>query len=116
MSAYNQGSAFATTLVSGVTLSDAIDLGRGWTHISVEIPTMTSGTDIFFQGASTLGGTYRRCRHGLTASLDNPAAINIDSSVTQCFVPLDAIRLRYLKVELSTAMIATAATFKVVCT
>lgn len=116
MSAYNQGAAFSTTIDSGVTLSDAIDLGRGWENLTVEIPTMTSGTDIFFQGSSELNGTYRRCHHGLTNSLDNPAAINIDSSVTQCFVPLDAIHLRYLKVELGTAMTATAATFKVVCT
>lgn len=116
MSAYNQGAAFATTIDSGVTLSDAIDLGRGWENISVEIPTMTSGTDIFFKAASELTGTYRRCHHGLTSSLDTPAAINIDSSITQCFVPLDAIKVRYLKVELGTAMTATAATFKIVCT
>lgn len=115
MTTYNQASAFSVTLSSGVTLSDQIDLGRGWDNVSLEVPTMTSGTDIYIQAASEDSGTFRRCHHGLTNSLDNPGAINIDSSVTQCFVPLDAVRLRYLKVELSTAMTATAATFKVVC-
>lgn len=116
MSAYNQGGAFSTTINSGVTLSDAIDLGRGWQNLSIDIPTMTSGTEIFFQAASEFNGPYRRCYHLLSNNRSNPNPVEIDSSTTQCIVFLDMIKVRYLKVELGTAMTATGATFKVVCT
>jgi hypothetical protein len=112
---YSPVSAFSTTLASGVTLSSQIDLGRGWEHITVEIPTMASGTDVYFQGAGSDGGTYRRIHHRLTNSNDSPGAMNVDSSVTNCFVHLEFVNTKYLKIELSTAMTATSAIFGVVC-
>jgi hypothetical protein len=116
MSTYNQTSYFETTVSSGVTLSDSIDLGRGWGHVSLEIPSMPSGTDIFIQGSTENGtGVYRRHHHRITNSSDNPTPMNIDSSITNCFVPLEFVRVRYLKIELGTAMTANAAIFRVVC-
>lgn len=112
---YNPVSPFSTTLTSGVTLSDEIDLGRGWPHITVEIPSMASGTDVYFQASRTSSGTYRRINHRLTNTTDNPSAMNVDSSVTNCFVHLEFVNVRYFKIELSTAMTATQATFGVVC-
>lgn len=112
---YKPVSNFSTTLSSGVTLSDEIDLGRGWDLVSVEIPTMTSGTDVYFQAAATSGGTYRRLHHRLTASDDSPVAMNVNSSITQAIVPLEFVQSRYLKIELSTAMTATSAQFNVIC-
>jgi hypothetical protein len=114
---YSPASSFETTIASGATLSDAVDLGQGWDHISVEIPTMASGTDIYFQAANenSGNGVYRRFHHRITNSNDTPVAMSVDSSITNCFVPLEFVRYRYLKIELSTAMTATSATFHFIC-
>lgn len=112
---YSPVSAFSTAIDSGVTLSDEIDLGQGWPHVTVEIPSMGSGTDVYFQAANASSGTYRRIHHRLTNSTDNPAAMNVDSSVTNCFIHLEFVNVRYFKIELSTAMTATSAAFNVVC-
>jgi len=115
---YSPASAFEVNIESGATLSTAIDLGQGWNHISVEIPTMASGADIYFQAANQNdgGGVFRRFHHRITNSNDTPVPMSIDSSITNCFVPLEFVRYRYLKIELSTAMTATSATFHFVCT
>ncbi|MAH48288.1 hypothetical protein CMI37_20860 [Candidatus Pacearchaeota archaeon] len=112
---YSPQSRFKVTIASGVTLSSAIDLGRGWPHTQIEIPTMASGTDIYFQCANTLDGTYRGHHHRLTNSTATPGAMYVDSSVTNCFVHLEFINDRYMKIELSTAMTATSAEFHIVC-
>jgi hypothetical protein len=115
MTAYNQVPYFSVTMASGVTLSDAIDLGRGYTRLSLSIPTMTSGTDIFIKACETYGGTYKRFRNRISTGTADPAAMYITSSVTQCFVPLEYVNARFIKIELSTAMTATAATFSLIC-
>lgn len=114
---YNPTSAFEITIASGATLSTSVDLGQGWNHISLEIPTMASGTDIYFQAANENDGSgvFRRFHHRITNSNDIPVAMSVDSSITNCFVPLEFVRYRYLKIELSTAMTATSATFHLVC-
>ena len=112
---YGPASAFEVNIESGATLSTAIDLGQGWDHITVEIPTMASGTDIFFQAANQNDGTFRRFHHRITNGNDTPGPMSIDSSITNCFVPLEFVQYRYLKIELSTAMTATSATFHLVC-
>lgn len=112
---YTPSSKFEVSLASGATLSTFVDLGRGWNHLSVVIPTMTSGTNVFFQGAGDSSDTFRRIYHPIANGDNTPDVMSVDSSVTNCIVPLEFISCRYLKVELGTAMTATAATFHVVC-
>lgn len=112
--AYGPIQVFSVTLASSVTASSAIDLQKSYARISVAIPTMTSGTDVYLQGASTLAGTYRRINHppNSVSSVVGPQFVS--SSVTQAIVPFQHVNTRFIKIELSTAMTAAAATFDVV--
>lgn len=113
MSSWGDVKPFTVSMASDVTLSTLVDLGQGWGHYAIEIPTMASGTDIYIQGAVTDGGTFRRCYVWGAASTPEK---NIASSVTNTFLSLRETKLpRYVKVELSTAMTATPATFKFIC-
>lgn len=104
--------AFSVSLASGLTTTSALDLSKSYQNISIAIPTMTSGTDIYFQGSDTIDGTFRRIYNVATSS--TPAAVFLNSSITQAVVKLP-LNVQYLKVELSTAMTATAVQFKVLC-
>ena len=112
---YGPTQKFKVDIASGATLSNQADLGRGWGRISLEIPTMASGTDLFIQAANSTSGTFRRYHHRLTSALDTPAAMNVNSSITNCLLPLEFVNAQYLKVELSTAMTATSASFNFIC-
>jgi hypothetical protein len=107
--------AFGATIASGSTASSGIDLGYGWNHIGVMIPSMASGTDVYFKVSDSLDGTYRRVYHHPTISNSNPAAMFVNSAVTNCYVHLEFVNAQYVKVELSTAMTATSAQFKIIC-
>ena len=112
---YNPAPAFTVGIASGLTLSSQVDLGRGWDHITLEVPTMASGCDIFVQGSNSNSGTFRRFYHRIAEGTDNPTAMNLNSSVTNCLIQLEFVNTRYVKVELSTAMTATSASFAFVC-
>lgn len=107
---YNPVQGFAIGVDSGVTLSSALDLTRSFRLASIVVPTMTSGTDLYIQGSDSIGGTYRRIYMISTASV--PAAASIPSTVTQAVVNMP-IGCQFVKIELSTAMTATSAQFKV---
>ena len=100
------------TIASGATLSSAITIPLSRNHLHLEIPTMASGTDVYIQGSSN-GSTFRRLYHGPTISSANPAAVYLNSAVTNCMVDLDSVACEYIKIELSTAMTATSAQFKI---
>ena len=102
---------FTVSMASGATTSSSITLHHGWQMVHVEIPTMTSGTDVYFQGSAN-GTTFRRIYHAPTIANSNPHAVFVNSAVTNCMVDLDHRGYPYMKVELSTAMTATPATFK----
>jgi hypothetical protein len=104
---------FAKSIASNVTLSSGIDLSRGWKNVYLEIPTMTSATDLYLQ-ASSDNSTFRRVFVRANTATAQATALLIKSSVTQCLVDIPA-GLRYVKVELSTAMTASTATFKLIC-
>ena len=102
-------------MTSDTTLSSEIDLQRSFSKNYLEVPTMTSGTDIFIQAACESQGDYRRVNHEVpnTSSVQSHTFV-IGSATTQKMVPIPS-GFRYLKVELSTAMTATAVIFKVIC-
>lgn len=110
---YGAGVVYTVSMASGSTLSSAITFTRAWDSMLLEIPTMTSGTDVYLKG-STDGTTYRRIYHEPTIANAAPGAVYVTSAVTNCIVELTQGYYPYLKVELSTAMTATPATFKVI--
>ena len=101
------------SMASGATLSTAIVLPGGFERFVVEIHSMTSGTDVYFQTSSD-GTTYRRLYHDPLPANAAPTAIYLNSSITNCHIDVIHAARKYFKVELSTAMTATTACFNLI--
>lgn len=109
---YGPSAVYTISMASGLTLTSAISFCRAWGQLHIDIPTMNSGTDIYFQG-SVDGTNFRRIYHLPTIANAAPGPFYLNSSVTNCQVDLDHRIYPYLKIELSTAMTATPVTFRV---
>lgn len=105
-------------LASGITTpTNYVDLGRCFSYVFLQIPTMASG-DLFIKAAQDYGGTvgtfYRVCRNqGNTATVH--VDFSIGSAITNRIVPLPVQGLRYLKVENSSGATDTTTVFKFIC-
>ena len=105
---------YTCSMPSGATLSTAMGpLPGHFERCAVEVHSMTSGTDIYFQ-VSNDGVTYRRLYHSPGISNAAPGPVYVTSAVTNCNFELDHDSALYWKIELSTAMTATTACFKMV--
>jgi len=105
---------FPATVASFATSSSEVDLGCSWGQVYLEIPTMTSNTQVHIQGASETGGTFRRVKQPpLNSSTVGTNDFAIHSSATNCLVPIPS-GLRFLKVETS-AVVSFTAAFKIIC-
>jgi hypothetical protein len=111
---YGPYSVFTRNLASNTTLTSALDLGRAWKNVYLEIPTMTSGTDVYIQAAATLDGTMRRVYQRTNSATAQSNVWIVKSNITQVLVDLPA-GLRYVAVEISTAMTQTSVNFNVHC-
>jgi hypothetical protein len=100
-------------LASNTTLTSSVDLGRAWRNVYLEIPTMTSGTDVLLK-ASPDNSTFRRVYDRTNSATAQANVFTVKSAVTQAIVDIPA-GLRYVAIELSTAMTATSAVFRVIC-
>jgi hypothetical protein len=111
------GTVAAVAIDSGTTLSSEIDLGGAFDLLSLRIPTMTSGTDVYIQGAGTSGGNFDRIytAAGDSTGDSTPEAWFVASTTCQAIVPFAKPPTRYIKIELSTAMTASSAIFEVIC-
>lgn len=108
-------SPFAVTMASAGTLTSQIDLGAGWSQAYLEIPSMTSNTQIYIRGASTDGGTFRRVKHpSINSSTVTTNDFVIQSTATNCFVPMPA-GVRFVKIE-TEVTVNDGCVFKIVCT
>jgi hypothetical protein len=106
------------SMASGVTLSDIVQLGEVFREVHLVVPTMTSGTDVYIQG-SCCGTIFKRIYEKVIVDgTPNPKIVftpeYVPSSVTNCIVDLHH-PFTYIKIELTTAMTATAPTFRVIC-
>ena len=106
--------AFSFSVASGDTMSDAQDLGGAYQKVLLGIPTMSSGTDIRLWVAASEDGTYRKLYHRPEAVSGVVVAMNIDSSITQAFVPVE-LHSQFFKVEIGSYMTDTVTTFDVIC-
>ena len=103
------------TISSFSTSSDSeVDLGRVWQSVYLEIPTMTSNTQLHIQAAAASGGEFRRVYHpSLNSSTVGVNPFAITSSVTNSIVPIPS-GFRYIKVE-TTAVVSFSAGFNIIC-
>jgi len=105
---------FSMHVATGTTLSSSLDLGAAYNQVTLGVPTMTSGANIYVHAAGSDRGTYRKIFHKPTAVSAGVINVVLNSSVTQCFVPLD-FGARYLKLELTTKMSDSSHAFDVIC-
>lgn len=108
---YGPVKPFTVTMTSGATLSTLIDLGTSYEGYLLEVPSMSSGGDVYIQGADSSDGTFRRVY--FNASTSTPAAVQIASSVSNALIPLNARLPQYVKIEVSTAATATPYKFRI---
>lgn len=107
--------AFTGSMASGVSITGEIDLQKSWNKLSLVVPSMASGSDVYLLASEESGGTYRRVFHQPTNTSATVSAFFVTSGVTNCVVPLSNVNVRYLKVQVSTATTDTPYTFKVIC-
>lgn len=103
---------YTQTLTSGGTLTSAIDLGRAWNSVYLEITSIPSNSQIHIQAAETLAGTYRRVYHpSINSSTVTTNVFAVSSAVTNAIVPIPG-GLRFMKVE-TTMAIDNGTVFKI---
>jgi hypothetical protein len=106
--------AFPVSVATAATSSNAIDLGGSYASLMLGIPTMASGTDHYIKVSDTESGTFRRLYHAPDVDTAVPTVVQIDSSVTNCFVPIKG-SAQFVKIELSTAATAASHVYKILC-
>lgn len=103
---------FTITMPTGTTLTSALDLSGSFGKLLLGIPTMTSGTDIFIQASDSASGTFRRIYYPGYVDTATPAVLQLNSSITNCYLPVDA-NAQFLKIEFTTAASDSSHTFKI---
>jgi len=105
---------FSMAMATGATKTSSLDLGGSYGKVMLGIPTMTSGTNIKVLCGGSENGTYRDLFYkpeGVSAVV---VAMNLNSSITQCFVPIE-FGGQFMKVEFSTKMSDSSIAFDVIC-
>lgn len=108
---------FDATISSFATSSSEVDLSKGWAHVALVIPAMTSNSAGYVQASDSnaSGGTYRRLVQKDPASAVASVDFTVSSACTNRVVPVPgAAGMRYLKVETS-AIVSFSAAYKIVC-
>ena len=107
---------FKVTMASGVTLSSLVDLGAAWKTVYMQIPTMTSGTEIYLKAGLNTASTdgFRIMHPPVNTATAQLHTFSVASGVTQRVVPVPG-GIRNMFVEYSTATTATSQTFYFYC-
>ena len=105
---------FTQTLTTGATLTSALDLQtRPWTNIYLDIPTMASASDFYIQGSAE-NDNYRRIMHPVINGQSDPNTFIIGSAAANKIVPIPN-GVRFIKIELSTALTSNSLEFRLIC-
>lgn len=106
---------YTATMASAGTLTGEINLStQAWTTVYLEVPTLTSNTQLHLKAANSTGGTFRRVKHpAVNTSSVQCNDYSIASAATGVLVPLPA-GLRFIKIE-STATVDDGCVFRVIC-
>lgn len=105
---------YIVSMVSGDSLTSALDLGRAFPSIYVEIASTPSNSEHRIRAAATLSGTYNTVYHPAINSAT--VAVNpyvIPSTVTGAIVPIPG-GFRYIKIFASAAM-TNGASYRIYC-
>jgi hypothetical protein len=86
---------FSGSIASAATASSSIDLGRAWSHLTLDIPAR-SNTTLYVQ-VSPNNGTFRRIYNSASRA-GAETVFQVASATTNVAVPIPA-GCRYLKVE-----------------
>ena len=106
-------SVFTKTMSSFSTSTSGYDLGRAWKSCYLEVPSMTSNTELYIQGSGD-NSTFRRTYHpAVNSSTAEANVFAVASSVTNSIIPIPN-GFRYVKVEAS-AVVSFSAEFKIIC-
>ncbi len=105
---------YTVSMTSGDSLTSALDLGRSFPCIYVEIASTPSATDHQMKVAATLGGTYNTVYHpSLNSSTVTTNPYKVASGVTGAVVPFPG-GFQFIKIW-ATAAMANGCTYKVYC-
>ena len=106
---------FPIDLSSGATLTSAINLAQGWSEVSLQIPSFSSGSDIYIHAATTEAGTYTRVMFPpVNSGTAETNDFEIASGLAARIIPIPS-NYQFLKVELSTGQTDTTSSFNVIC-
>lgn len=118
--AHGVHTVFRASMAADSRESDAVDLGRTFDMVWLEVPDMSlsciSSTCAFYIQASSDGSTFRHVYHPVAATSVASVGSNLftlPNTFTSGFIPVPNA-FRYLKVE-STSTMSAAANFKVIC-
>lgn len=115
--AHGSTQSFDAVIASATTTSAAVDLGRGYARVYVDIAGAVS-TDVSFQAAppTTSGaGSYRFVRHPIASGVTAPGTALVGSACSGYLVEVPALAgHRYVKVVARSA-VDNGATIKLVC-
>lgn len=117
-----QPSVFQVTMVSGASLTSALDLRGSWGYVYLAIPTMTGGfgadTTIILRGSADGTTFYPYVNPGTATFATSTDNFVIASSTTQRVVYLPNFSLRYVQLEttaVATAGVTSNTPFKFIC-
>lgn len=103
---------FSVRAAAAATFSTAVDLGGSFRHYSIQIPTMTSATDIYIQGSNDNSTFYRL----YFATEDNsPVVCHFPSSVTNGIFGIVGSLPRYVRTEYTSANTGAGNIIKFIC-
>ncbi len=104
---------YTVSVVSGATLSSALDLGQNWDYAWLAVQSMVSNSQLYIQASDSLAGTYRRVLHPIlnTATIAAPPTFTVASAVTTAMIPIPN-GLRFIKIE-QTATADSGQSYKV---
>lgn len=111
---YGPQVVYQATIASGATLSTYVDIARSYKTLYLEIPTLSTASNIFIQGAATADGTYRRIFNpSINSSTVGINVFQVLTAASNGYVPIPN-GIRFLKVETSTS-VGNGATFNIIC-
>ena len=101
-------------ITSGATSSNGLDLGTGYAHMYLEIPSYASGGTHYIKTSSD-GSTFRR----LYVPSDDASGVHVEEfqinqSISNCVAPLPAMGLRYVQIETTTGVTDATTTYNLI--
>jgi len=110
--AFDSPRAFTTTIASAASQSSAISLNNNYTHVSLGIPSMASGSDIKILVSDKTDGTFMTLCLAPTVT-SAAVAVQIASGLSSSVIPIPGLHHGAMKVQLTTATTDTSYTFTV---